>query len=94
MLLRRAIEGFARLGVPYELSRTQALLANVLPDGDAMLADAIASAEALLGERDPDAAAGNDARRPTLPGCQSASGKSWPSSGRGSATRRSRIDWS
>ena len=52
-LLRRAIEGFERLGVPYELSRTQALLANVLPDGDAMLADAIASAESLFGERTP-----------------------------------------
>jgi DNA-binding NarL/FixJ family response regulator len=51
--LRRAIEGFARLGVPFELARTQALLANVLPDGDAMLADAITSAEALLGERTP-----------------------------------------
>ena len=51
--LRLAIAGFARLGVPYELARTQALLANALPDGDAMLADAIATAEALLGGRTP-----------------------------------------
>ena len=49
-LLRRAVAGFERLGVPYEISRTKALLANVLPDGDAMLAEAIATAESLLGK--------------------------------------------
>jgi DNA-binding NarL/FixJ family response regulator len=50
-LLRRALAGFERMGVPYEISRTKALLANVLPDGDAMLAEAIATAESLLGDR-------------------------------------------
>jgi DNA-binding NarL/FixJ family response regulator len=49
-LLRQAVAGFERLGVPYEISRTKMLLANVLPDGAAMLADALATAEALLGE--------------------------------------------
>ncbi len=49
-LLRRAVAGFERLGVPYEISRTKTLLANVLPDGDAMLAEAIATAESLLGK--------------------------------------------
>ncbi len=50
-LLRRAVAGFERLGVPYEVARTKALLAQVLPDGDAMLADAIAAAESLMGDR-------------------------------------------
>jgi len=49
-LLQRAVAGFERLGVPYEISRTKAQLANVLPDGDAMLAEAIAMAESLLGK--------------------------------------------
>jgi DNA-binding NarL/FixJ family response regulator len=49
-LLRRAVEGFERLGVPYEIARTKTLLANVLPDGDAMLAEAISMAESLLGK--------------------------------------------
>jgi DNA-binding NarL/FixJ family response regulator len=49
-LLRRAVEGFERLGVPYEIARTKTLLANELPDGDAMLAEAIATAESLLGK--------------------------------------------
>ena len=50
-LLRRAVAGFERLGVPYEIARTQTLLANVLPDGAAMLADALATAESLFGEQ-------------------------------------------
>ena len=50
-MFRQAAAGFERLGVPYELARTQALLASALPDGDAMLADAIATAESLLGDR-------------------------------------------
>ena len=50
-LLRRALAGFERLGVPYEIARTKTLLADALPDGDAMLADAIASAESLFGDR-------------------------------------------
>jgi DNA-binding NarL/FixJ family response regulator len=48
-LLRSAVAGFERLGVPYEIARTKALLASVLPDGDAMLAEAIAAMESLLG---------------------------------------------
>jgi DNA-binding NarL/FixJ family response regulator len=55
-LLRRSLAGFKRLGVPYELARTETLLAGVLPDGDAMLAEAIATAESLLGDRPIDAA--------------------------------------
>ena len=54
-LLQRAVAGFERLGVPYEIARTKTLLANELPDGDAMLAEAIATAESLLG-RPMDAA--------------------------------------
>jgi DNA-binding NarL/FixJ family response regulator len=50
-LLQRALAGFERLGVPYEIARTKTLLANALPDGDAMLADAIATAESLMGSR-------------------------------------------
>ncbi len=52
-LLRRALAGFERLRVPYEIARTKTLLANALPDGDAMLADAIATAESLMGDRAP-----------------------------------------
>jgi DNA-binding NarL/FixJ family response regulator len=48
-MFRQAAAGFERLAVPYELARTQALLASVLPDGDAMLAEATATAESLLG---------------------------------------------
>ena len=48
-LLRQAVAGFERLGVPYEIARTKMLLANELPDGDAMLAEATAAAESLLG---------------------------------------------
>ena len=48
-LLRAALAGFERLGVTYEVARTKTLLAGVLPDGDAMLADAIATAESLMG---------------------------------------------
>ena len=48
-LLQGAIAGFEHLGVPYEIARTKSMLANVLPDGDAMLAEATATAEALLG---------------------------------------------
>jgi DNA-binding NarL/FixJ family response regulator len=48
-LLQRAVAGFERLGVPFEIARTKALLANELPDGDAMLAEATAAAESLLG---------------------------------------------
>jgi DNA-binding CsgD family transcriptional regulator/tetratricopeptide (TPR) repeat protein len=47
-LLARAGAGFERLAVPYEIARTKALLANVLPDGDAMLGEAIAAAESLF----------------------------------------------
>ena len=54
-LLRRALAGFERLSVPYEVARTKALLADVLPDGDAMLVDAIATAESLMGDRAPRA---------------------------------------
>jgi DNA-binding NarL/FixJ family response regulator len=46
--LRRALAGFERLGVPFEIARTQALLAQALPDGDAMLTEAIATAESLF----------------------------------------------
>jgi DNA-binding NarL/FixJ family response regulator len=49
-LLRRAVAGFERLGVPYEIARTKALLANVLPDGDSMLTEAMAMAESLFAE--------------------------------------------
>ncbi|HEU4918923.1 MAG TPA: AAA family ATPase [Candidatus Limnocylindrales bacterium] len=45
---RTALAGFERFGVRYEIARTEALLANVLPDGDAMLAEAIATAESLF----------------------------------------------
>jgi DNA-binding NarL/FixJ family response regulator len=48
-LLRSALAGFERHGVPYEIARTTASLASALPDGDAMLADAITSAERLMG---------------------------------------------
>jgi DNA-binding NarL/FixJ family response regulator len=47
-LLRRALAGFERLGVPYEIARTNAFLARVLPDSDAALADAITAAESLF----------------------------------------------
>jgi DNA-binding NarL/FixJ family response regulator len=60
-LLRRAGEWFERVGVPYELARTKALLAQVLPDGDAALAEAIASAEHLFG---PEAAVQPQPERP------------------------------
>lgn len=53
-LLQRAAAGFERLGVPYEIARTKSMLANVLPDGDAMLAEALASAESLLLARPGD----------------------------------------
>ncbi|HET9520783.1 MAG TPA: AAA family ATPase [Candidatus Limnocylindrales bacterium] len=46
--LRRALGGFERLGVPFEIARTKALLAQALPDGDAMLTEAIATAESLF----------------------------------------------
>jgi DNA-binding NarL/FixJ family response regulator len=49
-LLQRGVAGFERLGVPYEIARTKSMLAKVLPDGDAMLAEAIATAESLLGK--------------------------------------------
>jgi DNA-binding CsgD family transcriptional regulator len=49
LLLRRALESFERFGVPYEIARTKMLLAGVLPDGDAMLAEAIATTESLVG---------------------------------------------
>jgi DNA-binding CsgD family transcriptional regulator len=48
VLLRRALATFERFGVPYEIARTKALLAGVLPDGDAMLTDAIVTAESLF----------------------------------------------
>jgi DNA-binding NarL/FixJ family response regulator len=47
-LLREALAGFERLGVPYEVARTKTLLGTVMPDGDAMLAEAITTAESLL----------------------------------------------
>ncbi len=50
-LLQRALAGFERLAVPYQIARTKAPLASLLPDGDAMLADAIAAAESLFGDR-------------------------------------------
>jgi DNA-binding NarL/FixJ family response regulator len=49
--LERALAGFERLAVPYQIARTKAPLASLLPDGDAMLADAIAAAESLFGDR-------------------------------------------
>jgi DNA-binding NarL/FixJ family response regulator len=52
-LLQSAFAGFERLGVPFEIARTKALLANVLPDGAAMLAEAIAATESLLAGRPP-----------------------------------------
>ena len=79
-LLQRAVAGFERLGVPYEIARTKSMLANVLPDGDAMLAEAIATAESLLARPTEAAAAprrvGTSARR--LRGCRSANGRSSP----------------
>ena len=77
-LLQRAVEGFERLGVPYEIARTKTLLANELPDGDAMLAEAIATAESLLGKPIEPAPAAAAPRQPTPRGCRSASRKSWP----------------
>ncbi len=53
-LLRIALSGFERLGVPYQTAQTKALLASVLPDGDAMLMDAVATAETLMGDRTPE----------------------------------------
>jgi DNA-binding NarL/FixJ family response regulator len=49
-LLRQALAGFERLHVPFQVARTKALIAQAMPDGDAMLAEAIATAEPLFGE--------------------------------------------
>lgn len=48
-LLRRAAEWFGRRRVPFELARTMTLLAPLVPDGDGLLAEAMATAEPLLG---------------------------------------------
>ena len=67
-LLRTALAGFERLGVPYEVARTKTLLANLLPEGDAMLADAIATAESLMREKPkPAAAPAAAAAKPAAP---------------------------
>jgi DNA-binding NarL/FixJ family response regulator len=48
-LLRQAADWFARARVPFELARTMALLAPLVPDGDRLLAEAVETAEPLLG---------------------------------------------
>ena len=53
-LLRRAADRFARSRVPFELARTMALMAPLVPDGDHVLAEAIETAEPLLGPRARD----------------------------------------
>jgi DNA-binding CsgD family transcriptional regulator/tetratricopeptide (TPR) repeat protein len=63
-LLGRALAGFERLGVPYEIARTNAFLARVLPDSDAALADALAAAESLFAGRTPGVAGGAAATAP------------------------------
>jgi DNA-binding CsgD family transcriptional regulator len=58
--LRRALQLFQRLGLPYEAARTQLLLAQALAKGDAAVNEARASLEAceqLGAARDADAAA-------------------------------------
>ena len=50
-LLRRSADRFARSRVPFELARTMTLLAPLVPDGDRVLAEAIETAEPLLGAR-------------------------------------------
>jgi DNA-binding NarL/FixJ family response regulator len=56
-LLRRAADWFARARVPFELARTMALLAPLVPDGDRLLAEAVETAEPLMsGRRAPSAA--------------------------------------
>jgi DNA-binding NarL/FixJ family response regulator len=53
-LLRRAADWFASSRVPFELARTMTLLAPLVPDGDRVLAEAIQTAESLLGPRSVD----------------------------------------
>lgn len=48
-LLRRAADWFTRSRLPFEFARTIALLAPLVPDGDHLLAEAIQTAEPLLG---------------------------------------------
>lgn len=62
-LLRRAAAWFERSRVPFELVRTQTLLAPLVPEGDRLLADAIEAAGPIL---DAPAAA---ADVPTVPLC-------------------------
>jgi DNA-binding NarL/FixJ family response regulator len=50
-LLRQAAEWYATSHVPFELARTKTLLAPLVPDGDHLLAEAIETAEPLLGPR-------------------------------------------
>ena len=56
-LLRRAADWFRRARVPFELARTMTLLAPLVPDGDRLLAEAIATAEPLLGPSHSEAPA-------------------------------------
>jgi DNA-binding NarL/FixJ family response regulator len=54
--------------VPFEIARTKALLAQALPDGDAMLTEAIATAESLFEDAAAAAAAAPSAAPASVAG--------------------------
>jgi DNA-binding NarL/FixJ family response regulator len=65
-LLQRAAAWFARSHVPFELARTKTLLAPLVPDGDRLLAEAIETAEPILGAERPEVvASARPASRPS-----------------------------